>query len=189
MNQALREILAITAKHWLVRGQDLHAVVLIELADAYHGVSRHLNLQIPTLGSEGVPEYSDRQCELRVPKGVREGQQLCLRGQGAAGLGDAPAGDLYLEVAFLPHPPFRLDARDVYLDLQVTSWEAALGATVTVPTPTGAAQLAIPPGSVARQRLQLKGLGLPGSPPGDLYAMLNIVRAAADGAQAQNHSR
>lgn len=172
----------------LARGEDQHAVILIELADAYRGATRTLSLQIPSFDSRGVLGFSDRQLQVPVPKGVREGQHLRLKGQGEAGQGGAPAGDLYLEVAFMPHPPFRLDARDVYVDLPVAPWEAALGATVMVVTPESKVQLTIPPGSPARRRLRLKGLGLPGSPPGDFYAVLDIALPPDDDASAQQAS-
>lgn len=140
---------------------------------------------MPAFDSHSALVFSDRQFEVHVPKGVLDGQQLRLKGLGAAGQGGAPAGDLYLEVIFLPHPPFRLDARDVHLDLPVAPWEAVLVATVTVPTPTGSVLVSIPPGSSARRRLRLKGLGLPGSPPGDLYAALDIALPPGDSAPAQ----
>lgn len=185
MQRAFREFFATTTEHWRVRGEDQYGVVLIELADAYRGVTRSLSLQMPAFDSHDELVFSDRQLEVRVPKGVLDGQHLRLKGFGAAGQGGAQAGDLYLEVIFMPHPPFRLDARDVYIDLPVAPWEAMLGATVTVPTPTGSVLLTIPPGSVAQRRLRLKGLGLPGSPSGDLYAALDVRLPPGDGAPAQ----
>lgn len=185
MQHAFREFFATTTEHWCARGEDQHGVVLIELADAYRGVTRCLNLQMPAFDSHGALVFSDHQLEVRVPKGVLDGQHLSLKGLGGAGKGGAQAGDLYLEVVVMRHPPFRLDARDVYLDLPVAPWEAMLGATVTVPTPTGSALLTIPPGSASRRQLQLKGLGLPGSPPGDLYAVLDVTLPPGDGLAAQ----
>lgn len=185
MRRDFREFFATTTEHWRVRGDDQHGVVLIEIADAYRGATRSLNLQIPSFDSHGALVFSDLQLEVRIPRGVLDGQQLRLKGLGAAGQGGAPAGDLYLEVIFRLHPPFRLDGRDVLLDLPVAPWEAALGATVLAPTPTGTVQLSIPPGAAARLRLRLQGLGLPGSPPGDLYAALDIVLPPGDGVAAQ----
>ena len=117
---------------------------------------------------------------------MREGQHLRLVGQGGGSEGRGPAGDLYLEIAFRPHPHFRVDGRDVYMDLPVAPWEAAVGATVAAQTPDGSVQLTVPAGSDAGRKLRLKGKGLPGHPPGDLYANLVIKvpppdsRAAAD---------
>ena len=96
-------------------------------------------------------------------------------GQGAAGQGGGPSGDLYLEIQILPHPLFRLDGGDITFDLPVAPWEAALGATVTVPTPDGSVQLSVPPGSSQGRKLRLKGKGLPAKAPGDLYAVLTIA--------------
>jgi curved DNA-binding protein len=106
---------------------------------------------------------------------VRQGQHLRLAGQGGAGHGGAPAGDLYLEIEVLPHPVFRLDGGDIHFDLPVAPWEAALGATVTAPTPDGSVQLSVPPGSSQGRKLRLKGKGLAGKVPGDLYAALTIA--------------
>jgi len=104
-------------------------------------------------------------------------------------LGGGAAGDLYLEIAFNPDPQFRADGRDVYLDLPLAPWEAALGAAVTAPTPEGPVQLTIPPGSVAGRQLRMKGRGIPGSPPGDLYVVLAIALPPADSEGAQEAYR
>jgi len=165
MQRAFRELFATTSEHWRVRGADQHGVILIELADAYRGATRSLDLQMPAFDRHGTLVFSDRHLDVRIPQGVLDGQQLRLKGLGAAGQGGALAGDLYLEVIFKPHPPFNLDGRDVHFELRISPWEAALGASVTVATPTGKVLLTVPPGSAPQQRLRLKGLGLPGSPP------------------------
>ena len=121
---------------------------------------------------------------MAIPAGVREGQHLRLAGQGAPGFDGAPPGDLYLEIAFKPDPLFRVDGRDVYLDLPVAPWEAALGADVDVPLPDGSVQLSVPAGSIQGRKLRLKGKGIPGKAPGDLYVVLQIaVPAPANDAQ------
>lgn len=94
--------------------------------------------------------------------------------------GEARAGDLLLEVSFAPHPLFRTEGRDLHFDLPVAPWEAALGASVTVPTPGGPVSLQVPAGSRAGTRLRLRGRGLPAQPPGDLYATLQIALPPAD---------
>jgi curved DNA-binding protein len=162
------------------RGEDHHAKVLIELDDAYAGATRTITLQVPTIEADGRVRLAERQLEVRIPKGIRAGQQLRLPGQGGPALGNAPAGDLYLEVGFRPHRLYRVDGRDVLLDLPLAPWEAALGATVTLPTPQGAVELRVPAGSKAGAKLRLKGRGLPAQPPGDLYAVLSIVLPPAD---------
>jgi len=156
-------------------GGDHHAKVVIDLEDAYRGARRTITLRMPVTDAQGHTTLHERHLDVTIPKGVREGQHLRLAGQGGAGLGNAPAGDLYLEIAFQPHPRFRVDGRDVYLDLAIAPWEAALGANVTAPTPDGSVELSIPPASSSGRKLRLKGKGLPSDPPGDLYAVLRIV--------------
>jgi len=165
-----------------VPGGDHHAKVAIDLLDAYKGAQRQIVLRMPVVDATGQARLQDRKLEVHIPKGVREGQHLRLAGQGAPGAGGAPAGDLYLEVQFLPHPVFRVDGSDISFDLPVAPWEAALGATVTVPTPDGSVQLSVPPGSSQGRKLRLKGKGLPGKLPGDLYAVLTIALPLASSA-------
>lgn len=161
-------------------GGDHHAKVAITIEDAYRGARRSLSLRMPTLQSDGRMAMHERQIEVSIPKGIREGQHLRLAGQGEPGTGGAPAGDLYLEIAFQPHPKFRVDGRDVYTDLAVSPWEAALGSQVVLSTPEDKVKLSIPAASAAGRKLRLKGRGLPGSPPGDLYAVLKVVLPPAD---------
>jgi curved DNA-binding protein len=161
-------------------GEDHHAKIQIDLEDAYRGARRTVSLRVPVMDAQGQVRLQERQLEVNIPKGVREGQHLRLAGQGAPGLGGASPGDLYLEITLRPHPHFRVDGHDVYLDLPVAPWEAALGATVTAPTPDGSVQLTIPPGWSSGRKLRLKGKGLPGKTPGDLYAVLSIAVPSAD---------
>ena len=100
-------------------------------------------------------------------------------------MGGGAAGDLFLEVAFKPHPLYRVEGRDVYVDLPMAPWEVALGATVRAPTPEGPVELKIPAGAVGGQKLRLKGRGIPGDPPGDLYAVLQIIVPSADDERAK----
>ncbi len=165
-------------------GQDHHAKVMIDLEDAYRGAQRSIALRMPALDDEGRGVLRERTLEINIPKGIREGQQLRLAGQGGPGLGKGPAGDLFLEIAFNPHPRFRVDGRDVYVDLPLAPWEAALGASVSAATPDGDVELTIPPGSVAGRKLRLKGKGIPGNPAGDLYVVLAIALPPADGSKA-----
>ncbi len=157
------------------KGEDHHAKILIDLEDAFHGTTRSVTLQSPEVDENGHVVTRTRTLNVRIPKGITEGQRIRLAGQGAPGMGGEPAGDLYLEVKFRPHAIYRVDKRDLYLDLPVTPWEAALGAAVPVPTPSGTVEVKIPPGAQTGQKLRLKGKGLPGKKPGDLYAVLKIV--------------
>lgn len=167
-------------------GADHHAKVNIDLLDAWHGGRRTISLQMPVRDAGGRLVLQSRQLEVNIPRGIRDGQHLRLKGMGGPGHGGGAPGDLYLEVHFAPHRLFRVAGRDVYLDLPVAPWEAALGASVQVPTPDGSVQLTIPPGSPNGRDLRLRGKGLPGSPPGDFHAVLSIALppAGSDTAQA-----
>lgn len=167
------------------RGQDHHARIMVDLEDSYNGASRAITLRMPELTPDGHVITSNRTLNVRIPKGIRPGQQIRLAGQGGPGMGKADAGDLYLEVQFQPHPRYSVDGGDIYLDLPVTPWEAALGATVKVKAPAGSVDLKIPAGSQSGQKLRLKGRGLPGKTPGDLYAVLKIVNPPANNEKAR----
>ncbi len=162
------------------RGEDHHAKIEIDLLDAYRGAQRSLSLRAPEVDALGHVLLRERRIEVSIPKGVRAGQHLRLSGQGTPGFGGGPAGDLYLEIVFRPDPRFRVEGRDVHMALPVAPWEAALGATVSAATPDGAVDLKIPPGSQAGRKLRLRGKGIPGKEPGDLYAELSIVIPPAD---------
>ncbi len=162
------------------QGQDHHARILIALEDSYNGATREITLHAPEIDASGHVSTRERTLSLKIPRGVREGQHIRLAGQGMPGPGGAPSGDLYLQIAFQPHGLYRVDGRDVYLDLPVAPWEAALGAKLKVPTPKGTVNLNIPQGSQAGRKLRLKGRGIPGKPAGDLFVTLSIVLPAAE---------
>ena len=162
------------------RGMDSHAKVQIDLEDAYHGGNRVLTLKHSVLGADGRPELKERTLNVRIPQGVRQGQHIRLEKQGGAGIGEGGEGDLYLEIEFARHPLYHVEGTDVYLDLPVTPWEAALGAKIKAPTPTGAVDLKIPANSVTGRKLRLKGRGIPAKQAGDLYVVLQITLPPAD---------
>lgn len=169
-----------------MQGEDHHARVLVDLEDSYRGATRTISLRVPKLTDDGHVTTAERSLNVRVPKGIRPGQQIRLTGQGGAGTGGGVAGDLYLEVELRDHPLYRVDGTDVYLDLPVAPWEAALGATLQVPTPSGSVDLKIPPESQQGRKLRLKGRGLPGKEPGDFYVVLQVAlpSARSDAAKA-----
>ena len=167
------------------RGEDHHAKIQVDLEDAFHGAARTITLQAPEVDAEGHVVTRTHSLNVKIPKGVTEGQRIRLAGQGSPGIGGGPKGDLYLEITFQPHRLFRADKRDIYLDLPVTPWEAALGATATVPTLGGNVELKIPPGSQTGRKLRLKGRGLPGEPPGDQYVVLRMVTPKAETPEAR----
>ena len=115
-----------------------------------------------------------RQLDVRVPTGVKPGQVIRLAGQGSQG------GNLLLEVEYAPHPQFEVDGRNIIHVLSLTPWQAALGATLSVPTLGGAVDLKIPPDSDTGRKLRLRGRGLPGTPPGDQIVELEVTEPRVD---------
>jgi len=176
-------------RHAHAQGRDHHAKVLIDLEDAYYGAQRTISLKMPVVDAKGHVTTDERTLDVNIPKGVRAGQHLRLSGQGGAGTGQGESGDLYLEIEFRPHRLFRVDGRDVYFDLPLAPWEAALGTSVNAPTPEGSVELSIPPNSAAGRKLRLKGKGIPGKPPGDLYAVLQVVLPPANSERAKDAYR
>jgi curved DNA-binding protein len=167
------------------RGEDHHAKVLLDLEASLNGGSRAFTLRMPEIDAEGRLTSKERTLNVQIPKGVLAGQQIRLAGQGARAPGEGTPGDLYIEVEFNRHPIYTVDSRDLSLELPVTPWEAALGATVKTPTPTGMVDLKIPPASHSGSKLRLKGRGIPASPPGDFYVVLQIALPAADDDKAR----
>jgi len=167
------------------RGEDRHAKILIDLEDAYQGASRVVTLRVPGIDEQGHVAMNDHSLNVRIPKGVQEGQVLRLAGQGSPGIGEGKAGDLYLEVHFEPHPRFRVEGRDVYATLRVAPWEGALGASVKASLPVGAVEVRVPEGSQNGRKLRLKGRGIPATPPGDLYLVLEVVLPPANSPKAR----
>jgi len=156
-------------------GRDHHARIEIDLEEAFRGTTRMLELKRPELKPDGTLELRNHTVRVTIPSGVTAGQLIRLAGQGEPASGRGSAGDLYLETHIRPHRLFQLDGRDVTLTLPVAPWEAALGASVTVPTLGGPVEVQIPPGSQSGQKLRLRGRGLPGKPAGDQFAQLKLV--------------
>ena len=157
------------------QGEDHHAKVLLDLEDAFSGATRQIALRVPQMDARGRVHLTNRTLNVKIPKGVRAGQVIRLAGQGAPGMGGAPAGDLLLEVQFKPHPRFRTEGRDLHLTLPVAPWEAALGAIVAVDLPHGSVKVRIPEGAQSGRQLRVRGHGLPGQPPGDLLLDIQVV--------------
>lgn len=171
--------------HFRARGEDHHAKVMLDLEDAYQGAVRTLTLRVPHTDAHGRVALAEHTLDVRIPKGVREGQMIRLSGQGSPGIGGGQPGDLYLEVHFKPHPRYRVEGRDVYASLPLAPWEAALGATVQARVPDGTVEVRVPPGSQSGRKLRLKGRGIPGTPPGDLYLVMEVVLPPANTPQAR----
>lgn len=157
------------------RGENITAGIDIELEEAFHGSTRAVTLSSWTETADGRRQPRSRTLNVRIPRGVYQGQHIRLAGQGEPGSKGGPAGDLYLEINIQPHRLFRVEGRDLHLELPLAPWEAALGATVKVPTPGGAVELKIPSDTPAGRQMRLRGRGLPSEPPGDLYVKVQIV--------------
>lgn len=155
-------------------GLDVEADLLVTLEDALRGSTRKVTLR--RRGERGVAERVDTY-QVRIPPGVHEGQRIRLAGQGEAGSGGAAAGDLHLRVRLARHPDFTVRESDLYHELDLAPWEAALGAQVKIPSLEGHASLRVPAGTAGGVRLRLRGLGLPGKNGGrgDLFATTRIL--------------
>jgi curved DNA-binding protein len=151
-----------------IRGADQEAELQLTVEDAYAGGTRTLTFSGPA---------GPRTVEVTIPPGVTDGQRIRLAGQGGQGSEGAAAGDLYLVVRLARHPRFRVDGRNLSVDLPLAPWEAALGASVAIDTPGGEAKLRVPPGTSSGRRLRLRGRGLPNprGRPGDLYAEAKVM--------------
>jgi curved DNA-binding protein len=149
-------------------GADQEAELELTVEEAYRGGSRRV-----TLSDSGEPVS----LEVTIPAGVTDGQRIRIAGEGGRGVRGGERGDLYLVVRIAPHPRYRLEGRNISVDLPLTPWEAALGATVPVTTPGGEAKVRVPPGSSTGRRLRLRGEGMPNprGAPGDLYAVVKIM--------------
>ena len=169
------------------RGSDQHARIELDLQDAYHGAERMLSLRGARLDAQGRLVNEERQLQVSIPKGVREGQLIRLAGQGGPGVGGAPAGDLFLEVQFRPDARWRAEDRDVYQSVAIAPWEAELGGPIEVRTPGGATvEVTVPAGWRPGRKLRLKGRGIPAATPGDLYLELYVsLPPAATDAQRE----
>jgi len=175
-----------TRREFHARGEDTYAKILIDLEDAYTGRTRSVTLEHTEAGPGGRPSVKTRTLNVSIPKGVRQGQHIRLAGQGSPGIGRGGRGDLFLEVEFRPHRFYRVEGNDVFVDLPVAPWEAALGATVKAPTPSGYVDLRIPPNSSNGRKLRLKDRGIPARQPGDLFVVLNVALPKADSEAAKN---
>ena len=161
---------------WAMRGQDQEAEIEVEVEEAYHGTTKTITLQGQEVDQQGRVRPTVQNLQVKIPAGVTDGTRIRLSGKGGAGAGGGPAGDLYLRVHIKPHSRYRVDGHDLLVDVPVTPWEAALGATVEVLVVDGTVNLKIPPGSQSGQRLRLRGKGLPrkGNGRGDLLAQVKI---------------
>ncbi|WP_027370688.1 DnaJ C-terminal domain-containing protein [Desulfovermiculus halophilus] len=149
------------AEHdFAAKGQNAETTLELSLEEAFKGGHKTLTLQEQTAGPDGRPHVQNKTLDVTIPPGVTDGSKIRLSGQGSPGRGGGPAGDLYLRVKLLPHSQFRVDGQNIIHDLPVAPWEAALGATLSVPTLEGSVEMKIPPGTSGGQKLRLRGKGL-----------------------------
>lgn len=164
-----------------IAGEDYDVAARISLEDAYRGTLVELNLSMPEYDEAGRLRRVPRTIKARIPKGATEGQRLRLPGQGGKGLNGGRDGDLYLNIELAPHRWFKVNGHDLYIDLPLAPWEAALGASVEVPTLGGPVRLKVPAGTQPGQKLRLarNGLPRPRGEPGDLYAVAQLAVPAS----------
>ncbi|MEA5442811.1 DnaJ C-terminal domain-containing protein [Cyanobium gracile] len=160
-----------------IRGQDVEVATELTLEQAARGTEVSFSLSVPALRADGRVEKQSRSGRIRVPRGVVEGERLRVPGKGGDGIAGGPPGDLYLEIRLAPHSRFKAVGHDLYLELPIAPWEAALGAEITVPSLDGTVAVSLKPGMRSGQKLRLAGKGLPHrrEGAGDLYGVIQIV--------------
>lgn len=161
------------------RGEDHHAKIMLDLADAFLGATRQISLRTPHVDAQGHVGLISHTLNVKIPKGVYEGQIMRLAGKGSPGVGDGKPGDLLLELHFNPHPRFKVDGCNLYTKLPVTPWEAALGAMIPVNLFDNDIKVRIPADTQSGQQLRVRGKGIPSKTPGDLILDIQVVLPSA----------
>ncbi|MGA4852344.1 DnaJ C-terminal domain-containing protein [Acinetobacter haemolyticus] len=167
------------------RGEDQHASIQVDISIAYQGSTQQITLQIPTYNVYGEPEIQRKTLEVKIPKGMKEGQQIRLTGQGQSGINGGENGDLYIEIQYKDTDRIRVEGADVYQTIDVAPWEAGLGQSIEVSTPAGQLKVNLPKNAKNGQQLRLKDKGIPSKTAGNLYLIINIVLPAAQSEQEQ----
>lgn len=157
------------------QGQDQHAEITVDLSSVYSGDDYSIKLNVPVRQPNGSVDYENKTLKIKIPKGITDGKQIRLAGQGAAGIGGGKNGDLFLKVKIRHGDNIRIEGADVYQTVNVAPWEAALGEKINVSTPAGTLGVTIPKNSKSGSNLRLRGKGIPAKQAGDLYLTLNIV--------------
>ncbi len=159
------------------KGRDLEARLEITLEEAFHGAKKDLSFELLSSSPSGERHSEMKNYSVKIPAGTKNGTRIRLSGQGGAGVGGGPSGDLHLRVEIARHPRFKLDEYNLVATLPLTPWEAALGASVNIPTLDGTVRVTIPPGAQSGQKLRVKNKGLPAKKGerGNLYLELKIV--------------
>ena len=166
------------------QGQDQHAEITVDLASVYSGDDYSIKLNVPVRQPNGSVDYENKTLKIKIPKGITDGKQIRLAGQGAAGIGGGKNGDLFLKVKISHADNIRIEGADVYQTVNIAPWEAALGEKINVSTPAGSLGVTIPKNSKSGSNLRLKGKGIPAKQAGNLYLTLNIVNPDVSSAAA-----
>ena len=166
------------------KGQDQHAEINVDLASVYNGDDYSIKLNVPVRQPNGNVDYENKTLKIKIPKGITDGKQIRLAGQGAAGSGGGKNGDLFLKVKIQHAANIRIEGADIYQTVNIAPWEAALGEKINVSTPAGKLGVTIPKNSKSGSNLRLKGKGIPAKQAGDLYLTLNIVNPNIDNDEA-----
>src|SRR5690554_81241 len=168
-----------------MRGEDVHARLALFLEEVFNGTEKQVSFAVHEADEHGRVIARQKTLNVKIPAGMREGQHLRLKGQGSPGFGGAAPGDLLIEIELAPHPLFSVEGRDVVVTVPVAPWEAALGATITVPTVGSKVNVKVPKGTSSGRKFRLKGKGLPGKHPGDQIIILQIVIPEQHSAEAE----
>ena len=168
-----------------MRGEDVHARLALFLEEAFNGCEKQVSFTVHEPDDQGRLIPRPKTLKVKIPAGMREGQHIRLKGQGAPGVGGGESGDLFIEVELAPHPHFSIEGRDVLVTVPISPWEAALGATVTVPTVSGKVNVKVPKGATSGRKLRLKGKGFPGKHPGDQIVVLQVAMPEQHTAEAE----
>lgn len=157
------------------RGEDQHVNIEVDVDVAYHGTTQQFTLQIPTYTAMGEVEMQRKTLEVKIPKGIKQGQQIRLANQGQQGVNGGKNGDLYVEINYKETDKIHVDGGNIYYTIDVAPWEIALGQSIEIDSPAGKVSVTLPKTAKTGQQLRLVGKGIPSKTPGHLYLKLNIV--------------
>ncbi|MFA5669306.1 MAG: DnaJ C-terminal domain-containing protein [Balneolaceae bacterium] len=167
------------------KGEDIQASIKIPLKDAFNGSTRRISFTIQSVESNGRVVNKPKKLNVNIPKGISDGQSIRLAGQGSPGVNGGENGDLFIKIEYEKDSVYSVQGADIYMNLPVAPWEAALGTSITVPLPGGSIKLKIPANSSHGNKLRLKGKGIPTKTSGDLYVIINIALPPADNEEAK----
>lgn len=174
-----------SSRHGSPKGEDLRTTINIDIEDAFSGINRSISLQLPEIDAAGRVRQVPKTLNVKIPKGIQQGQTIRLSGQGGLSSMGGRRGDLLLEVNFNEHKLYKLDGKDVYLNVPIAPWEAALGSKIEIPTLSGKIGLKIPADSQQGRKFRLKGRGLPGKDTGDFFVVLQVALPPTSDAKAK----